>query len=400
MRTKYGDSDPLRDPETGQVDPVELRRRLKGWLAVALAFAVLLGGGGFLALKGYQWYEDYKIASDYPGPGQAEVAVVIPSNSTSLQIGKLLVEAGVIKKAETFQETARSRPDLWQKVQAGKFNLQTQVPALTALQQLTDPKRAIRVWLLLREGQRLDPTQIGEIEKMTKIPAADIRRYLATTTPASMGIPAWGPTTVGAASAEGFLFPDTYEVPDGVKAETMVKKAIAQFNAVTQKLDFAAQAEALNYGTSHPELSKAYKALIVASIVEREVFRPEDRAKVAQVIYNRLAQGMKLDMDSTVAYANGKTSGVFTTDAERKKASPYNTYLNAGLPPGPIAAPGEAALTAAVNPEQGTWLYFVAVNLDTGETVFSSDLPTHQAAIAQLQAWCAASEENRAKCTS
>ncbi len=400
MRSKYGDSDPLRDPETGQVDPVEFRRRLRGWLAVALAFAVLLGGGGFLAVKGYQWYQDSKIASDFPGPGQADVSVVIPPNSTSLQIGKLLVEAGVIKKADKFQETARSRPDLWQKVQAGKYNLQTQVPTLTALQQLTDPKRAIRTWLLLREGQRLDPTQIDEIAKMTKLPPADIRRYLAISTPASMGIPGWGPAVVGATSAEGFLFPDTYEVPDGVKPETMVKKAIAQFNAVTQKVDFQAQAETLNFGTSRPELSKAYKALIVASIVEREVFRPEDRGKVAQVIYNRLAQGMKLDMDSTVAYAAGKTSGVFTTDAERKTVSPYNTYLNAGLPPGPISAPGEAALTAAVTPEAGTWLYFVAVNLDTGETVFSSDLPTHQAAIAQLQAWCTASEANRAKCTS
>nr|NLI49158.1 endolytic transglycosylase MltG [Propionibacterium sp.] len=398
MRSHKYDTDPLRDPETGRIDPVEFKRRLKGWLAVALAFAVLLGGGGFLAVKGYQWYADYVTARDFTGPGQAEVAVVIPPASSSLTIGKLLVEAGVVKNAEKFRETASSRPDLWQKVQAGKYNLQTQIPALTALQQLTDPSRAIRVWLLLREGQRLDPTQINEIAKVTKLDAAAIRTYLSVTTPAAMGIPAWAPQTVAPTAAEGFLFPDTYEVPDGVKPETMVKKAIAQFNAITKKLDFEAQAETLNFGTTQPNLSKAYKALIVASIIDREVFLPEDRGKVAQVIYNRLAQGMKLDMDSTVAYAVGKTDGVFTTEAQRKTASPYNTYLNAGLPPGPISAPGEAALSAAINPEPGDWLYFVSVNLDTGETVFSADLTAHKAAVAQLQAWCAASEANRKKC--
>jgi len=398
MRGHKYDTDPLRDPETGQVDPVEFRHRLKGWLAVALAFAVLLGGGGFLAVKGYQWYADYKTASDFPGPGQADVAVVIPKNSTSLQIGKLLVEAGVIKDAKKFQETASTRPDLWQKVQAGKYNLQSQVPALTALQQLTDSSRAIRVWLLLREGQRLDPTQIDEIAKMTKLEPAAIRSYLGTTTPGTMGIPDWGPKLVGPTSAEGFLFPDTYEVPDGVKAETMVKKAVAQFNAITTKLDFVTEAETLDFGTSRPELSKPYKALIVASIIDREVFLPEDRGKVARVIYNRLAQGMKLDMDSTVAYAVGKTDGVFTTAEQRKTPSPYNTYANAGLPPGPISAPGEAALAAAIDPDPGNWLYFVSVNLDTGETVFSEDIAAHNAAVAQLQTWCAASEANRKKC--
>ena len=398
-RHKYSDTDPLRDPQTGQIDPVELRRRLKGWLAVALAFAVLLGGVGFIAAQGLGLFTQFKTAADFPGPGQADVAVKVPSNSTSLQIGKLLVDAGVIKDAKKFQETATTRPDLWQKVQAGRYNLQTQVPALTALQQLTDPARAIRTWLRLPEGQRLDPILINEIAKVTKLDETAIRQYLSTTTPATMGIPAWGPQKVGATAAEGFLFPDTYEVPDGVKPETMIKRAIAQFNAVTEKMDFAGQAKTQSFGAGAvTDDQKVYKALIVASIIEREVYRPEDRGKVAQVIYNRLAQGMKLEMDSTVAYVVGRTDGVFTTDAERKKVSPYNTYLNVGLPPAPISSPGEAALTAAVNPEAGTWLYFVSVDLDTGETVFSSDLPTHNAAVAQLKAWCAASEANQKKC--
>lgn len=398
---RYSDVDPLRDPETGQIDPAEFRRRLRGWLAVALSFAVLIGGGAFVASKGYQAWSELRTAKDFPGPAAGKVQVVIPSNSTSLQVGKLLVEAGVVKDAKKFQETASTRPDLWAKVQAGRYELETQIPALTALQQLTDANRAIRIWLTLREGQRLDPTQIDELARVTKLYSDDIRTYLTKTTPDAMGIPAWGQRSpkAGELVAQGFLFPETYEVPDGVKVETMPRKAIAQFKTVTEKIEFATKAKALDFGNpKDTDNDKAYKALIVASIIEREVSRPEDRPKVAQVIYNRLAKKMNLGMDSTVAYAVGKTDGVFTTDEQRRTDSPYNTYLKPGLPPTPIAAPGEAALQAAVNPEEGNWLYFAAVNLDTGETVFSETDAEHQAAIAQLQAWCAESDANRKKC--
>lgn len=396
---KYSDVDPLRDPDTGKIDPAELGRRVKGWLAVALAFVVLFGGLGFAGLKGYEAYQTFKTAKDYPGPGQAEAQVTIPKNLTTLQIGKLLQEAGVVKDATKFQETASSRPDLWGKVQAGKYRLQTQIPSLTALQQLTDATRAIRVWLTLKEGWRLDPQIVGEMAKMTKLDANAIRAYLKSTTPAGYGVPAWC-TNAKATPGEGFLFPDTYEVPDGVKADTMVKKATAQFKAITDKLDFHTAAQQLDFGNAADTAdAKACKAVIVASIIDREVFRDEDRAKVARVIYNRLKADMPLELDSTVAYAVGKTSTIWTTAQDRKSRSPYNTYVNKGLPPGPISSPGEAALIAALNPEDGDWLYFVPIDLDTGETVFSKDKAEHDAAVAKLQAWCNASEANKKKCS-
>ena len=139
--------------------------------------------------------------------------------------------------------------------------------------------------------------------------------------------------------------------------------------------------------------------LIVASIIEREVFRSEDRAKVARVFYNRLKKGMPLQSDATVAYAVKKTGTIWTTAAERKNKSPYNTYLHKGLPPGPITAPAKAALEAAVNPEEGDWLYFVPVNLDTGETKFTNNYDDHLKALAELQAWCLQSAENKKKCS-
>ena len=134
------------------------------------------------------------------------------------------------------------------------------------------------------------------------------------------------------------------------------------------------------------------QAVIVASLIEREASRETDRPKVARVIYNRLEADMPLQLDSTVTYATKRTGDVFTTDAERKSDSPYNTYKNAGLPPGPISSPGEKALNAALNPAKGDLLYFVTVNLQTGRTLFADDFAGHQANVAKLWAYCAKSD--------
>ena len=114
---------------------------------------------------------------------------------------------------------------------------------------------------------------------------------------------------------------------------------------------------------------------------------------------NRLDQGMLLQSDATVSYGTGRTNSVTTTGAERADAAnKYNTYANPGLPIGPIALPGDDAIHAALNPTPGPWLYFVAVNLKTGETVFSTTVAEHDAAVKQWQAWCRQSAENAAYC--
>ncbi|HWU31607.1 MAG TPA: endolytic transglycosylase MltG, partial [Marmoricola sp.] len=122
-----------------------------------------------------------------------------------------------------------------------------------------------------------------------------------------------------------------------------------------------------------------------------------DMNKVARVFYNRLAQGMLLQSDATVAFANNLSGTVWTTDAQRNNPSPYNTYVHKGLPPGPIDNPGLAAIQAALHPAAGPWLYFVPVNLKTGETVYSTTYADHQKAVAQLQAWCAQTHYNGCK---
>ena len=158
------------------------------------------------------------------------------------------------------------------------------------------------------------------------------------------------------------------------------------------------QFEALD--TAGVPADQRWKTIVLASIVQREAgSNLEDFPKVARVFQNRLDQGMNLESDATVAYGTGNTHTVWTTDAERADASNlYNTYANPGLPVGPIGNPGDVAINAAIHPADGTWLFFVPVNLATGETVFSTTAEEHEAAVAQLQDWCAASEENAAYC--
>jgi len=123
-----------------------------------------------------------------------------------------------------------------------------------------------------------------------------------------------------------------------------------------------------------------------ASLVEREAKLDVDRPKIARVIDNRLAKNLKLEFDSTVKYiAPGE--GVFTTEADRATDSRYNTYLYQGLPPGAIAAPSDESIRAVLTPAEGDWLYFVPVNLDTGEMAYASTFPDHQKNIQKLHEW-------------
>jgi UPF0755 protein len=130
------------------------------------------------------------------------------------------------------------------------------------------------------------------------------------------------------------------------------------------------------------------RVLTIASIVEAEASASADRPKVARVIENRLSRPMLLQLDTTVSFISQRRGKVGTTDAERASKSPYNTYLFAGLPPGPIDSPGLSSMQAAINPAPGPWFYFVAVNPDTGETRFAVDAAGHAANVKLFQKWC------------
>ena len=169
---------------------------------------------------------------------------------------------------------------------------------------------------------------------------------------------------------EGYLFPSTYGFGPNETPEDMLTAMVDRWRQAADEADLEARAEALGY-TPH-------ELMTVASLVESEAGRAEDRAKVARVIYNRLENPGtagttgKLQIDATVNYAADNELGAVPTTEDLQLDSPYNTYLHEGLPPGPIEAPGDAAIAAAAHPADGDWYYYVTVNLKTGETKFAT----------------------------
>jgi UPF0755 protein len=166
----------------------------------------------------------------------------------------------------------------------------------------------------------------------------------------------------GSNNLEGMLGTGTYRVLPGETDLTLVRQMVTRFDA-------DATAAGLSTASAAAQGMTPYQVIIVASVVEKEGYYPKNMPNVARVIYNRLAQGIDLDMDSTVLYALGQDGGPVTAQ-DLKIQSPYNTYLTKGLPPTPICMPSTEALSAAVHPPPGAWLYFVLVSKD-GTLAFS-----------------------------
>ena len=162
----------------------------------------------------------------------------------------------------------------------------------------------------------------------------------------------------GETSLEGLLFPDTYGIEEDDSAVGVLQKMLDQLEAVLSKYQLSTAPQGLN----------PYEVLIVASMIEREAKVDGDRPKIAAVIYNRLAAGKRLEIDATVEYAVGHAE---LTAKDLKSPSPYNTYTSDGLPPTPIAAPGEAAIEAALQPADGDWIYYVLATKE-GEHAFTN----------------------------
>jgi UPF0755 protein len=174
---------------------------------------------------------------------------------------------------------------------------------------------------------------------------------------------------------EGFLFPDTYQYHKGMSEEAIVTMMLRRFES---NFGPDLQARAAELKMSVPE------AVTLASIIEREARVPAERPIISAVYHNRLKIGMKLDADPTVRYALDHP-GDIVTFKDLEVNSPYNTYKNAGLPPGPIAAPGLASIRAALYPADVPYLYFVAKNDGTGAHEFSRTLAEHVRAVRKYQ---------------
>jgi UPF0755 protein len=274
-----------------------------------------------------------------------------------------MVDNGVIASVRPFVNAAEGNPQATS-ISPGTYALRSHMSAQAALDLLLQPGSRLVSRVTLPEGLTATVT-LQKVAQVTKTPLDQLQAAAAD--PTALGLPAYAGGKV-----EGFLFPATYDFEPGTTPTQMLQAMVARTSTT---LD----------GLAVPDAQRM-QVLTEASIVQAEGKTPDDMAKIARVLDNRLAMGMPLQLDTTVNYANGK-NGVTTTAQDRANPSPYNTYVHTGLPPGPIGNPGEDAIRAVLAPAQGTWLYFVVVDPDTGETRFATTPQEAQANTALFQQW-------------
>ena len=302
----------------------------------------------------------------YRGYAGSEQFVEIPHGASSFAIGERLVSGGVVRDIQTYRLT------LWlsgqaRRLRAGEYRFDRAMTPLEVIDKIARGE-AFVVTLTFPEG--LTIAEMAKIFESHGVgPAA---AFVGSAKDAAL-IHDLDPS---ASDLEGYLFPETYAVPRKTDAPTLVHLMVSRFKHVfTQEFRDAAAARQLS----------VRQAVALASIVEKETARPEERPMVAAVYLRRLRVGMPLQADPTVIYALQR-AGSYTGNLRRDDLlldSPYNTYRVPGLPPGPIASPGRASLDAAVHPADSDALYFVSRN--DGSHVFAKTLAEHNRNVQQYQ---------------
>jgi UPF0755 protein len=371
----------------------QARRRRRRLLAAAMAVLVLAGGvvgGGYLLLR------EFSGPPDYPGDGGPNVVVQVDQGATGAQIGAALQRADVVKSVEAFTAAAADEPRV-RSVQPGYYQMRTQMSGKSAVALLLAPESRVGQ-LEIKGGVQLDDTSNpdgsvvpGVLSLISTATCAELggerrcvtqdqlREVMATTDPATLGVPTWARDDVAKAEPrrrlEGLLVPGRYDVEPGAPALEVLRGLLATSVTRLESDGLLSGARDIGYAP--------YKVLIVSSLVEKEGITP-DMPKVARVLYNRLGTGQRLQLDSTVNYPLD-LQALRTNADDRAKPGPYNSYAVAGLPPTPIAAPGKDAIEAALAPAEGPWQYFVRCRKD-GSSCFAETLDQHNANVAEARA--------------
>ena len=327
-----------------------MMRWIKRLFFLFVVAALVLGAGG--------WWLYSRVIEPYRGYDAAEVFVDIPAGAGPATIGDRLVDAGVVRDARTWQLalwiSGRSRS-----LRAGEYRFDASMHALDVIDKIARGD-VYRRRLTFREG--LTIAEMAQVFEERGFGKADEFRTAAQNASLIADV------DPGAPDLEGYLFPETYALPRGTSAAAVVAQMVSGFNnALSPELRAAAATAGLT----------TRQLVTLASLVEKETGTPAERPLVAAVYSNRLKIGMPMQADPTVIYAMQK-AGTYNGNLRRDDLqldSPYNTYKYAGLPPGPIAAPGKASLEAAANPADVDYLYFVSRN--DGSHVFASSLDEH-----------------------
>lgn len=336
---------------------------------IALVVIVVAGLGVVSAAAWLGETVGGRVGSDSAADGAAdiepgvEVEVEIPAGSSGATIGQILEDQGVVRSATQFQAAVRAA-DAGAELKAGRYRLVTGMAPEEVIEvlrrgpvpetfQVTIPE-GLRVTEILPRLAEESGLSVAELEDalLSGEVTTDLREL-----PAEATLSDW----------EGLLFPDTYQFAPQSSAATVLQRLSDTMLERVESVDWSRLEEA---GYS------VYEGIVIASLIESEVRVAEERPLVSSVIWNRLADGQRLEIDATVLYAL-ETRDV--SEFDRDLDSPYNTYAVEGLPPTPISAPGLASLEAAADPADTEYRYYVRTDEDGGHT-FSETFEEHQAA--------------------
>ncbi|MFU8891502.1 MAG: endolytic transglycosylase MltG [Anaerosomatales bacterium] len=334
------------------LEPGRRRRRQSTRVGVAFALVgivlVLLAAGA----AGAWWYLFLRPDAAGIEPGQ-EVQVEIAQGASTAAIAERLSMAGVVSNANMFRLEAR-RAGADGQLRAGIYDLTTGMSYTDAIAQLRAGPPIAYTTVTIPEGWVVG--EIAErVERDTGIPAAE---FEALATGGYEEFPREYLREVPEGSLEGYLFPKTYRVEEGSSARDVIEMMLDQFETELAEVDVAA-AEARGFSL--------HELVTMASIIERETRVADERPTVSSVIHNRLERGMRLEIDATIEFLLPGTRFRLTYD-DLQIDSPYNTYRNAGLPPGPICSPGLASLKAAASPADTNYVFYVLTDQDGSHT--------------------------------
>ena len=311
-----------------------------------------------LTTRAYDFGKDFSDTFFTEKP-YAEAEIVLEDGATLQEVSAILEEKGVIGNALMFQlENILKGNNTPYGAGSYILNSNMSVNAMNfALRQVIVETNDVRI--TIREGRSIK--EIAEYLELNEIMSADAFIDVANTGDFRYGFLDDIPPREN--RLEGYLFPDTYFISENAGPEEIIDKMLTRFEDI---YDAETRAKAAEMGLTMDEV------IIIASIIEKEIRRDDERELAASVIFNRLNIGMKLEMDATVLYALGVNKDrLLYTDLEI--VSPYNTYMYHGLPAGPITNPGRACIDAALNPAETNYIYYVVKDPETGEHFFTSD---------------------------
>lgn len=339
----------------------QLRGRRNLFISLVTVAALLLGGGIAVAIS-YDSIKNYLsrfVIEDYNQEAGPETTITIVEGDDGAAVAKKMVEADIVK---SFDAVYREMLNADFTIYPGTYAFPTKLSGAQALRILIEGKNRVVNQVTIPEGMRIQQI-VPLVSEALGIDEAELFDALDSQ---KNRIDDRAPTL------EGYLFPATYTFDPNVDAKTVISTMVDRM-----------EAELASFGR---ELKDSHDLLSLAALIQAEGKHKEDFFKISRVFANRLDKGMLLQSDPTVKYRYQGEQSNFT-DGVKDASNPFNTYIYKGVPVGPVGNPGSLAIEAALRPADGNWLFFVAINLKTGETVFSETLAEHERAAELYRQW-------------